>query len=211
MAAALIAEQPNLTLEEVGFDRFDHALPQVISSARSQSVRPPPAATHRGSAPGTLPTRRAIDRPRVAREYWKTITFVAGLRHDGMVAPLVIDGAIDGATFVAYIEQCLAPTLARGDIVIMDNLSAHKVSGVEEEAIEEVGAKVFYLSSAQYSPDLNPIEQVFSKLKALLRKAAERTIRHLCRRIAAFLAESALKNAATFSMPDMHPHERNPL
>jgi transposase len=132
---------------------------------------------------------------RVPHGNWKTITFVAGLRHDGMVAPLVVDGPMDGATFVAYIEQCLAPTLARGDIVIMDNLSAHKVSGVEE-AIEEVGAKVFYLP--QYSPDLNPIEQVFSKLKALLRKAAERTIRRLCRRIAALLAEISAQECSNF-------------
>jgi len=100
---------------------------------------------------------------------WKTITLVAGLRHDGMVAPLVVDGAMNGATFLAYIEQCLAPALEPGDIVIMDNLTAHKVAGIEE-AIEAVGATMFYLP--QYSPDLNPIEQAFSKLKALLHKAA---------------------------------------
>jgi transposase len=81
---------------------------------------------------------------RVPHGNWKTITLVAGVRQDGMVAPLVIDGSIDGPTFVAYLEQCLAPTLARGDIVIMDNLTAHKVSGVKE-AIEPVGAKLMYL------------------------------------------------------------------
>ena len=99
----------------------------------------------------------------VPHGHWKTITFVAGLRHDGIVAPFVI-----------------APTLGRRDIVIMDNLPAHKVAGVIE-AIEALGASVLYLPS--YSPDLNPIEQFFSKLKALLRQAAERTIPNLCRRI----------------------------
>ena len=114
----------------------------------------------------------------------KTITLVAGLRHDGIVAPFVIDGPMNGSTFLTYVEQCLAPTLDRRDIVIMDNLPAHKVAGATE-AIEAAGATAFYLPS--YSPDLNPIEQVFSKLKALLRKAAERTIRGLWRRIRALL------------------------
>jgi transposase len=109
----------------------------------------------------------------VPHGHWKTITFVAGLRDDGIVAPFVIEGAMNGAIFLAYIEQCLAPTLSRRDLVIMDNLPAHKVAGVVE-AIEAVGASVLYLPS--YSPDLNPIEQFFSKFKALLRKAAERTI-----------------------------------
>ena len=116
----------------------------------------------------------------VPHGHWKTITFVAGLRHDGIVAPFLIDGAMNGPIFLAYIEQCLAPTLGRRDIVIMDNLPAHKVAGVIE-AIEALGASVLYLPS--YSPDLNPIEQFFSKLKALLRQAAERTIPNLCRRI----------------------------
>ena len=116
----------------------------------------------------------------VPHGHWKTITFLAGLRHDGIVAPFVIDGAMNGPAFLAYVEQCLAPSLGRGDIAIMDNLPTHKVAGVVE-AIEAVGASVLYLPS--YSPDLNPIEQFFSKLKALLRKAAERTIRNLWRRI----------------------------
>lgn len=116
----------------------------------------------------------------VPHGHWKTITFVAGLRHDGIVAPFLIDGAMNGPIFLAYIEQCLAPTLGRRDIVIMDNLPAHKVAGVIE-VIEALGASVLYLPS--YSPDLNPIEQFFSKLKALLRQAAERTIPNLCRRI----------------------------
>jgi transposase len=115
---------------------------------------------------------------------WKTITFVAALRHNKMVAPMVLDGPINGASFVAYIEQCLAPTLKRGDIVVIDNLPAHKVPGVKE-AIEAAGATLQYLP--QYSPDLNPIEMPFSKFKAFLRKVSERTVRGLCRRIGSFV------------------------
>ena len=109
----------------------------------------------------------------VPHGHWKTTTFIAGLRHDGVTAPFVVDRPINGTIFLAYVEHCLAPTLAPGDIVVMDNLSAHKVKGVRQ-AIEAAGAKVAYLPP--YSPDLNPIEQFFAKLKALLRKAAERSI-----------------------------------
>ena len=109
----------------------------------------------------------------VPHGHWKTITLVAGLRHDAIVAPFVIDGPLDGKIFRTYVERCLAPTLDCGDIVIMDNLPTHKVAGVTE-AIEAADAMAIYLPA--YSPDLNPIEQVFSKLKALLLKAAERTI-----------------------------------
>ena len=112
------------------------------------------------------------------------MTFIAGLRHDGVAAPFVIDGAMNGATFLAYIEQVLAPTLQPDDIVIIDNATIHKVTGVAE-AIEAVGAKLLYLP--QYSPDFNPIEQAFSKLKALLRTGAERTVPNLQRRIAKLL------------------------
>ena len=109
--------------------------------------------------------------------HWKTTTFVAGLRASGIVAPFVLDGPMTGAVFRAYVEQVLAPALEPGDVVAMDNLSTHKVSthkvaGVKE-AIRAAGASVLYLPS--YSPDLNPIEQLFAKLKALLRKAAART------------------------------------
>lgn len=131
----------------------------------------------------------------VPHGHWKTITFVAGLRHDGIVAPFVIDGAMNGAIFLAYIEQCLAPTLDRGDVVIMDNLPAHKVAGIAE-AIEAVGASVLLLPP--YSPDLNPIEQFFSKLKALLRKAAERTIPDLWRRIRLLLRTVSPHECANF-------------
>jgi transposase len=112
----------------------------------------------------------------VPHGHWMTSTFVAGLREDAITAPLVIDGAMNGETFRAYIEQFLAPTLAPGDIVIMDNLPSHKVAGVRE-AIEARGASLIYLPP--YSPDLNPIEQAFAKLKALLRKAAPRTVEAL--------------------------------
>jgi transposase len=109
----------------------------------------------------------------VPHGHWKTSTFVAGLRCDGLTAPLVIDGAMNGETFLAYVEQILAPTLSPTDVVIMDNLPSHKVAGVRE-AIEARGAILLYLPA--YSPDLNPIEQAFSKLKALLRSAAARSI-----------------------------------
>jgi transposase len=108
--------------------------------------------------------------------HWKTTTFTAGLRVNGMVAPMVLDGAMDGDAFIAYVEQILAPELTKGDVVIMDNLPAHKVAGVRP-AIEEAGATLLYLPP--YSPDFNPIEMAFSKLKALLRKAAARTIPEL--------------------------------
>jgi transposase len=120
----------------------------------------------------------------VPHGHWKTITLVAGLRHDAVVAPFVIDGPLDGKIFRTYVERCLAPTLDRGDIVFMDNLATHKVAGVTE-AIEAADAMAIYLPA--YSPDLNPIEQVFSKLKALLRKAAERTVPRLWRRIRSIL------------------------
>jgi transposase len=105
--------------------------------------------------------------------HWKTTTFVAALRVEGITAPCVFDGPMDGPCFRAYIEQFVVPILRPGDIVVMDNLSSHKVVGIRE-AIEAAGAELRYLPP--YSPDLNPIEQFFAKLKALLRKAAARTI-----------------------------------
>ena len=105
--------------------------------------------------------------------HWRTTTFVCGLRHDGLVAPLVLDRAMNGAAFLAYVERMLAPALEPGDLVVLDNLSSHKVAGVRQ-AVEARGASLLYLPP--YSPDLNPIEQVFSKLKRLLRTAAARTV-----------------------------------
>jgi transposase len=105
--------------------------------------------------------------------HWKTTTFVAGLRASGIIAPFVLDGPMTGDAFRIYVEQVLAPELEPGDAVVMDNLSTHKVAGVRE-AIRAAGASVLYLPS--YSPDFNPIEQLFAKFKALLRKAAARTL-----------------------------------
>lgn len=109
----------------------------------------------------------------VPHGHWHTSTFVAALREGALVAPAVFDGPVNGAAFLAYVEQVLAPTLQADDLVMMDNLPSHKVAGVRE-AIEGAGAEVAYLPP--YSPDLNPIEQVFAKLKAVLRAKALRTV-----------------------------------
>jgi transposase len=115
---------------------------------------------------------------------WRTLTFLAALRCDRIEAPCVVDGPINGCSFLAYVEQFLAPTLAAGDIVIMDNLGSHKGQAVRR-AIRAAGAKLFFLPP--YSPDLNPIEQVFAKLKTLLRKADERSVEATWRRIGSLL------------------------
>lgn len=112
----------------------------------------------------------------VPHGHWKTSTFVAGLRADGIVAPMVMDRAMNGAIFRHYVESQLAPALRPGDVVVMDNLAAHKVAGIRA-AIERAGACLLYLPA--YSPDLNPIELLFAKLKHLLRSAAARTIASL--------------------------------
>lgn len=125
----------------------------------------------RGRAPRGQRCRAAIP-----HGHWKTTTLTAGLRINGLAAPMVIDGPMDGEAFLAYVKKVLVPELARGDIVVMDNLPAHKVSGVRQ-AIEAVGAHLLYLPP--YSPDLNPIELAFAKLKLQLRAAAARTIPHL--------------------------------
>ena len=121
----------------------------------------------------------------VPHGHWKTTTFVAGLRQTGIVAPLVLDGPMTGAAFRAYVEQFLAPALAPGDVVVLDNLAAHKVDGARQ-ALTAAGASLLYLPP--YSPDLNPIEQLFAKLKALLRKAAARTKEELWSTIGRLLA-----------------------
>ena len=131
----------------------------------------------------------------VPQGHWKTITLVAALRRHGMRAAQTIDGAMTGKKFLAYVEQCLTPTLKRRDIVMIDNLPAHKAAGVRE-AIEARGATLRYLP--KYSPDLNPIELSFSKLKADLRKAAERTIPRLRRRIGRFAANLTARQASNY-------------
>ena len=108
---------------------------------------------------------------------WKTMTFLAALRHDRIDAPWFIEGPIDGESFRTYVEKVLLPTLRPGDIVVMDNLGSHK-GKIVRQLIRSAGAKLFFLP--KYSPDLNPIEQVFAKLKHLLRKAAARTVETVC-------------------------------
>ena len=122
---------------------------------------------------------------RAPHSHWKTTTFVAGLRRDQITAPFVIEAAMNGVIFRTYVERCLVPVLRPGDIVVMDNLSSHKVNGIRA-AIERVGARLIYLPP--YSPDLNPIEQVFAKLKTLLRKAAARSTAALWDKIGDLLA-----------------------
>jgi transposase len=116
--------------------------------------------------------------------HWQTTTFTAGLRLGGLAAPFILDGPMDGVAFLTYVRRVLVPELKPGDIVVMDNLPAHKVTGVRE-AIEGAGASLIYLPP--YSPDLNPIEKAFSKVKAILRKAAARTLEELWAAIASTL------------------------
>ncbi len=121
---------------------------------------------------------------KVPQGKWKTLTFLAALRHDRIDAPWLLDGPINGESFRTYVEKVLVPTLKPGDIVIMDNLGSHKGKAVRQ-AIRSVAAKLFFLP--KYSPDLNPIEQVFSKLKHSLRKAAPRNPDALCEAIGQLL------------------------
>jgi len=131
----------------------------------------------------------------VPHGHWKTLTLVAALRVDRMTAPYTIDGAMDGPSFLAYVEQVLAPTLHKGDVVFMDNLRTHKIVGVRD-AIEAMGAELKYLPA--YSPDLNPIEQAFSKLKAALRKGAARKINALLKLIGKLVKSFAPEECANY-------------
>jgi transposase len=126
---------------------------------------------------------------------WQTLTFLAALRCDRIAAPCVFDGPINGASFTAYVGQLLVPTLKPGDIVVMDNLGSHKGRAVRA-AIRAAGAKLFFLPP--YSPDLNPIEQVFAKLKTLLRSAAERTVEDTWRRIGSLLGHFTPQECANY-------------
>jgi len=132
---------------------------------------------------------------RVPLGQWKTITFVAALRHNKMTAPMVIEGAMNGEMFLAYVEQCLVPVLRRDDIVVMDNCRIHKVAGIRE-AIEKARATLRYLP--QYSPDLNPIEMSYSKFKAVLRKVATRTVPGLYRTIRSFVPQLRARECANY-------------
>jgi len=130
------------------------------------------ASTKMARLRGRAPRGQRCRAP-VPHGHWKTTTFTGALRLDGLTAPMVLDGPMNGEAFLAYVEQVLAPTLAPGDIVVMDNLPAHRCAGVRP-AIEAAGARLRYLPP--YSPDFNPIENAFAKLKAILRKVAARTI-----------------------------------
>lgn len=120
----------------------------------------------------------------VPHGHWQSTTFIAGLRINALTAPMVLDGAMDGAAFRGYVRQFLCPTLKPGDIVIADNLPSHKVAGVRS-AIEATGASLHHLPP--YSPDFNPIENLFAKLKAMLKKAAHRTVEALWQEIGTLL------------------------
>ena len=132
----------------------------------------------------------------VSHGHWNTSTFIAGLRQDGLVAPCVFNGAINGELFLAYVEQVLVPTLIGGDIVVMDNLGSHKVAEVRK-AIEAVGARLHYLPS--YSPDLNPIEQAFAKLKPSCEPRHCEPSRHFGTRLAILSPASRPPSAPTSS------------
>jgi transposase len=140
---------------------------------------------------------------------WKTITFVGGLRQRAMTASFVIEGAMNGPMFLAYVKQCLVPTLRRGEIVLMDNLPIHKIAGVAE-AIEAASATLIYLP--KYSPDLNPIEMALASSRRICARRPNTRSRASCAASLASLPISAPKNAKTsFVMPAMFEHDRNPL
>ena len=233
---ALIDAQPDLTLDEVPVWRFFHrhkiTFKKSLRAAEQERADAARAVRRWMREQGMLDPSRLvfIDETsadtqmvrlngrcrrgerlvgRVPQGHWKTITYVAALRRNGMTASRTVDGSMTGKRFLAYVEQCLAPTLRRKDIVVIDNLPAHKAAGIRD-AIEARGATLRYLPL--YSPDLNPIEMPFSKLKTLLCKAAERTIPRLRRRIGAFGVNSPpAKPPTTSGMQDMPKIHRNML
>lgn len=140
----------------------------------------------------------------VPHGHWNTTTFIGALRQDGITAPCVFEGPINGEAFRAYVQQCLVPALRPGDVVIMDNLGSHKVAGVRE-AIEAAGATLLYLPP--YSPDFNPIEQAFAKLKALLRKAAARTLDALVAAIAEALDAFTVDECKNYLINSGYRHQ----
>lgn len=132
---------------------------------------------------------------KVPQRRWQTTTFLAALRHDRIEAPWLVDGPIDGESFAVYVEHVLCPVLRPGDIVVLDNLGSHK-SPYVRRLIRARGAKLFFLP--KYSPDFNPIEQVFAKVKHLLRKAAARTIETICAAIGAILGTFTANECAAY-------------
>ena len=176
----------------------------LLSPARLVFVDETGAATNMARRYGRGPRGRRVDWP-APHGHWKATTFVGGLTARGFVAPYVTDGAMNGAIFRAWTEQRRAPELQPGDVVIMDNLPAHKVAGIRE-AIEARGAELRYLPP--YSPDLNPIEQAFAKLKALLRKAAERTVDGLWTAIGQLLDLFPPAECANYLANSGYPRQR---
>ena len=136
---------------------------------------------------------RLVDK--VPHGHWKTATFLAALRHDRIDAPCLFDGPINGERFLAYVEQFLVPTLKPGDIVVLDNLGSHKGKAVRK-AIRAAGARLLFLP--KYSPDLNPIEQVFAKLKTLLRKAGPPSLDAISTAIGCLLASFTPQECANY-------------
>jgi transposase len=154
------------------------------------------ASTNMARRYGWAPRGQRL-RMSVPHGHWKTTTFVGALRPTGMTAPMVLDGPINGLAFQAYVDQVLVPELKAGDVVVMDKLGSHKGASVRSSI--QAGARLLYLPP--YSPDFNPIENAFAKLKALLRKAAVRTIEGLWTRIGELLLPSPQTNAKTTSPP----------
>jgi transposase len=164
------AEQERPDILKQRQDWFDGQLD--LDPARLVFIDETWASTNMARLRGRAPKGERLRAP-IPHGHWKTTTFLAGLRLSGMIAPLVLDSPINAAAFLAYVEQILVPELSPGDVVVMDNLGSHKGPAVRQ-AIETAGATLLFLPP--YSPDFNPIENAFAKLKALLRKAAERTI-----------------------------------
>ena len=153
------------------------------------------AATTKLARRGGRAPRGPRCRAAIPHGHWKTTTLVCGLRVGGLTAPMLLDGPLDGATFSAYVQALLVPTLRAGDLVVLDNLPAHKVRAARA-AIEQAGARLVFLPP--YSPDFNPIEQAFAKLKALLRQAAARTVADLETAIATALAAVSPQECAHY-------------
>jgi len=145
---------------------------------------------------------------KVPHGHWNTTTFLAALRHDRLQAPWLLEGPIDGESFAIYVEKVLLPTLRPGDIVLMDNLGSHK-GKIVRRLIQSVGAKLFFLP--KYSPDLNPIEQVFAKLKHQLRKAAARSVEALCAAIGELLGAFTKQECANYFKNSVYAHQNKSI
>lgn len=178
--------------------RVWHDAQPLLDPARLVFIDETATATNMARRYGRSATgERLVDK--VPYGHWKVTTVVAALRHDRVTAVMTADGALNGDLFVAYVEQCLVPTLSAGDVVVLDNLSSHKRAEARG-LVERAGASLLFLPP--YSPDLNPIEQAFSKLKAILRKREERTEAGLRAAIFAALAGFPADECANFLRHD---------